>query len=237
MLFEVFDFPQWYHFFSSRRYFIHFFIFHVRPLLQIKSGLKSEQVLETATKSKKNSETIVEGQRLCTAHHGTHMFQSAFSREKNEENSDTDMYMPPLVHVRTLFFLFLLRLVSSLSSFVIFPLSFSVCLPMMLRWCCVWCVCVCVCWERERPCARSKSLPCLDSKRPRACGQYVRVLLVHTGTPHTPQPRPRTQPHTTQTTHDTDHTHNTPHRSKEKRRKRVKQREDERRRKRRRKRR
>ena len=73
------------------------------------------------------------------------MFQSAFSRDKNEENSDTDMYMPPLVHVRTLFFLFLLRLVSSLSSFVIFPLSFSVCLPCDVALVlCLVCVCVCV---------------------------------------------------------------------------------------------
>ena len=79
-----------------------------------------------------------------------------------------------------------------------------------------------MCWEREGPCVLSKRPPCLDSKRHRVCRQHVRVLLVHTTTPHTPQPRPRTQPHTTQITH------NTPHRSKEKRRRRKKHRKDER---------
>ena len=57
-------------FFPSRSCFKHFFIFtfHARPLLEIKSGLKSEQVLETATRSRKH-ETIVERQRLWTSHH------------------------------------------------------------------------------------------------------------------------------------------------------------------------
>ena len=71
--------------------------------------------------------------------------------------------MPPLVHVGTLFFFFLLSthpshcLLSSPSSFVFF-LLFLCLLSRSLSvsvWCCVWCcvccVCVCVCWERRGP--------------------------------------------------------------------------------------
>ena len=106
----------------------------VYNFFKLDTHTKSRKVLETATRSKKR-ETIVEGQRLRTAH----IMESKCSRLRfsraNEQNCDADMCMPPLVHVRALFFFFVFSLsssfapplvVSSLSSFVFFPLSFSV---------------------------------------------------------------------------------------------------------------
>ena len=117
-----------------------------------------------------------------------------FLVKKKEEHSDTDMYMPPLVHVRTLFssFFSVSSLLSPLSSSFLY---LSVCLRVMdvALVLCLVCVCVCEWWERE---GRSKRPPCQDSKRPRVCGQHVRVFPVHTWTPHTPQHRPHTTRHT-----------------------------------------
>ena len=139
---------------------------------------------------------------------------------KNEEHSDTDIHMPSLVHERTLFFpLYSPSRLFSLLFRHLSSLSFCICLRVMdvtlvLCLVCVWVLGEggTVCTSKTPSVSRFKTSPCM----------LVRVLPVHTGTPHTPQPRPRTQPHTTQTTH------NTPHRSKEKRRRREKQREDER---------
>ena len=143
------------------------------------------------------------------------MFQSAFSREKNEENSDTDMYMPPLVHVRTLFFLFLLRLVSSLSSFVIFPLSFSVCLPCDVALVLCWCVCVCLCvlGEGEPVCtfkmpsvSRFQTSPCMPTTCARIAGTHGNTTHATTTNTHT-------------TTHNTDHTRHATQKQREKKKK------------------
>ena len=98
----------------------------------------------------------------------THVFHIAFFSVENEQNNETDMYMPPLVHVRTLFFFFSfsslfssLSLLSSslLSSFIFFPFTVSgFSLSVSVR-CCVgvvFGVSVCVCWERGGggPCVR-----------------------------------------------------------------------------------
>ena len=153
------------------------------------------------------------------------------------------MYMPPWCTWERCFFfsfsLFLLPsspslVVSSLSSFVFFPLSFSVfflalslCLRVTLRCFCVWCVCVC--WEREgdRVYVQNASrvfvqnVPVRTCTTP-ACGNTCRrgtithgdVLNPHTGfsraTPHqTPQPQWHT-PHTHHTHTHTNH-HATSH--------------------------
>ena len=104
-----------------------------------------------------------------------------FSQE-NEQNSDTDMYMPPLVLVRTLFFffffLFFFLVVSSLSSFIFFPLSFCLLSPchvaLVLCLVCVsvLCVMLCVVW-----CVRSKRLPCLDLKRLRVYRHHAHMCF------------------------------------------------------------
>ena len=81
-----------------------------------------------------------------------------------------------------------------------------------------------VCTFKTLSVSRFQTSPCMPATRAHVF-QHVRVVPVHTGTPHTPNHDP-TQHNHTQHTHK-DNTHNTPHRSKEKRR-REKQREDER---------
>ena len=102
---------------------------------------------------------------------------------RKEQKSDTDMYMPPLVHVRTLFSSPPL-VVSSLSSFVFFPLSFSVfflALSLSVSVCCCvsvvfWCVCLCVLGEEVTVCAL-KTPPCVHSKRPRVNRHHAHMCF------------------------------------------------------------
>ena len=77
-------------------------------------------VLETATRRKKQETIVGMSKALNSTYHGTYMFQIAFSSQ-NEQNSDTVMYLPLVVHERTLFFF----LLSLLSSPLLSPLSSS----------------------------------------------------------------------------------------------------------------
>ena len=123
------------------------------------------------------------------------------------------LFPPPLV-------------VTSLSSFIFFSLSFSVfslslslslclCLRVMLRWCCVWCASLCVLGEgrRDRVFVQNalrvsiQNVPVYTGNTRTCVSTCARVAGTHGGTTHATASRPRTQPHTTQTTH----THTTRH--------------------------
>ena len=137
-------------------------------------------MLETATRSKEH-ETIVQGQKLRKADimEKASVLDCVFSQE-NEQNNDTDMSMPPLVHVRALFFSslssFSLLPSSLLSPFILFSLSFSVSLS--LSPCDVaFGVCLCVLGEEGAPCVRSKRPLSLDSKRLRVYRHHAHMCF------------------------------------------------------------
>ena len=153
--------------------------------------------------------------------------------------SDTDIFTSWCTWERCFFFLLSLFLllsplvVSSLSSFIFsffslclclsLSLSLCVCLRVMFRVmfrvaCDVWCA-VCVVWcgalknrrvsLQSASVCRSNTSPCMPATRAHVF-QHVRVVPVHTETPHTSLPRPRTQP-----THNTDNTRHTEAKRKE----------------------
>ena len=140
-----------------------------------------------------------------------------FSHEKMNKESEADMYMPPLMHVRSLFFFFFN--VSSLSSSFPPPLSslflcllsrsLSVCLRVMLRWCCVWSVCVCLRVLGPYVCT-STTGTCVSSCA-RGAGTHGDVLNRHTGFFSVPHHTRHTSHTHTHHDHNHSHSHNDKH--------------------------
>ena len=136
VLFEVFDLPQWYHFFFS----LFQVLFHISRPTSFRNQVGREvwASVWNSCEKQKTWNHCGRSKALNSTSWNARVPEWIFSWE-NEDNSDTDMYMLPLVHVRTLFFFF------SVSSVLLFHhLSSLFLCPSLCCGCCVVVFGVCV---------------------------------------------------------------------------------------------